>query len=631
MGNWILRRRGRRGGLANAIKFLRQNADIYIDADSTIAGSDSDVTGVTADGALGLSFSQIGTGANITRDASGLTFAGGKYLRWDDTGGDYDGALILFDATVNGTPAATATFVNLENDTASRQMIRLTTGHVVQVLGPNSAAQNIYSYGADGQRGTVGFIVDPEQNALTGTDKQAIIGTDGYLSGDPGNSPGTDIGLNRIDIGTAAPITLHRLVVFLIPSGGSLPDTVYNLWAKVAGVTPRLYSTSDIEIIPVNGQSQPIGPSITTAQEGDYNYLDRNGVKMVAGLKRSDAATIALVGPQQLGYDLLTPATGIQPAAVDNNLNTGLIFGVALNRLRASGSRPLLTAFNGISGKEIEEFDDDPLTGTSSVLIAENVEYWSAQAASAAALAGYTPTIPLEIFDQGEAGKDKAAGEWAAFMDDVRATYLSYYQAAVAGAVPIPLIIQVAGDYNTVGESWAVRGDHVTWAIANGGIVVPAYPFEIQVADGVHRTIAGQIGLAETAAWAYHLGASAWNIPFPAASVDGSVLTLTYSLPTGRSLQTAADYYSGVGISDYGYEVDGANITGVVVDGSTVTITCDAPPTAFRYCAQEQDVSSSGDGLVAHRGLMRTDLSSTGKLSGNTIYQWLPGQPTTSV
>lgn len=219
-------------GLSDA-EWLRQNADIYIDADTAFTGSDSDVASVTADGSLGLSFARIGTGANITHSASGFTFSEGKYLRWLAAGGAYDGALIMFDATVNGTPATTSAFINLEGDTASRQMVRLTTSNLVQCLGPNNAAQNIDGYGANGQRGTVGFIVDPEQNALTGTDKQATIGTDGSLTGSAGNSPGTDIVLNQILIGQDAPVTIHRLAIFMIPSGGSLPDTIYNIWDKV--------------------------------------------------------------------------------------------------------------------------------------------------------------------------------------------------------------------------------------------------------------------------------------------------------------------------------------------------------------------------------------------------------------
>lgn len=617
-------------GLSNA-EWLRQNADIYIDADTTFAGSDSDVTSVTADGALGFTFNQIGTGANITHSASGFTFSEGKYLRWLAAGGTYDGALILFDATVNGTPAATATFVNLENDTASRQMMRLTTGHVTQCLGPNNAAQNIDSYGADGQRGTVGFIVDPEQNALNGTDKQAIIGTDGYLTGSAGVTPGTDIVLNQILIGAAAPITMHRVAIFMIPSGGSLPDTVYNLWAKVAGVAPRVYSSTLLDIIPINGQSQPIGPSITTAQEGEYNYLDRRGVKMVKGLKRFDAVDIALVGPQTVGYDTGTAATGLQPAAVDNNLNVGLLFGQALNLLRPNGSPPIAVGYNGYAGEQIDDFDDDAGTGTTQVIIDANVEFWSAQIAAAAGLDGYTPSIPAELFWQGEADKDKAAGYWSTAMDRVRADYLASYQSAVTGATPTPIIMQVAGDANTVGDVWAVCGDQVTWAIANSGIVVPTYPFEL-LADGVHLTIAGMENAAETAAWAYSLGGSSWNIPFPSASLDGNVLTLTYSLPSGLFLvEDASGKYSGEGVDNLGYEVDGANIVSVTSSGSVVTITCDAPPTAYRYAMQVQDLTTRTAAYSAHRGLMRTNMTTTGKVSGGTIYHWLPSQPTTSV
>lgn len=607
--------------------WMAENADFYIGLAPTV-DSAANVTSVTMTGKIGGTLTRAGAAGTITLGVDGLLFPSGNSRQFEKTtglSGTYEGALILLDVTCSANPASTAIIARAENTAASMCLIRMTSGGTWQTLGPNTGAINMGNMQANGTRQVVGFITDPNGRILSTTGKQAVVERDGYPVEGAISGVSADIGLDSLLFGQNFVGKIHQAAIFLIPVGGSLPESIARLWARMAQVSAPVYS-SVTDLMIGDGQSLAVGPSITATEEQTYNLVSRYGSKMLDGMQTAAGTPIiALVRPGSEAYKEIVPATGLRPSEVDQNLSLSHSVAIALQSLRGVGSNSMLVANHAIAGEQIGNLDASAVTGTGSVVIFNNNDFWCDQAASILTSTSRTVGNVYKILVQGTADKAAASGYWEGLAQDWRDDHLVDIVAAFPGASPIMVLGQSAGDTNTIGSNWYVCDEQIDLADANGGVLVPEYPFTV-ADNNVHPGVISSLNLGETLAWAIRTveTGDSWNLGRPTASLGGGTITLTY--PAWAALEFSSDIYSGQGITNYGFEVTGATIGTVSIVGNVVTITTSGgTPTAVQYAYQSQNVTAFGsNAYTAHRGLLRTTARQIGPVSGANLYQWAP-------
>lgn len=579
-------------------------------------------TTLVAGGTLGLTFTVTGTGAAPTQDASGITFTGGKYLRCDLSPiVNYEEALIVIDYTRNGDPTAgSGTVFMLDNDLASRMVFRYTTSWPTLAI-PNSSA-SLRSYGAqNGNRSTYAMHYNSVADTVT------LVDNDGLVS-NPSPGAGTAVSLNRIDIGTSSLITIHSVDVYLFGTAKNVTSSILPAWQTKSGITLPTYSATTLEYHPEIGQSLSLGPDDVPSRSPLSNE-NRLGALQISGLKRTDTVAVFLHGPSATAIDTATAGTGIVPATIAANTPVKMSAALSEGKIRQAMGLPAvphIVQCISIAGQRMIEFDDNtPATGTLGTVILDNVTYVMSEAKRLATAAGKTLRIPTLTILQGTADRDLARGVWRAQAEDVVATWRSVI-AGLTGDTPPLYIYQSGGQTTTAADGWENKLDQLAMA-ADGyaTLVTPVYPFEY--ADNAHPGITNSRILADLFNWcrAVKDTGGQWNL-IPSASRSGSTITVTVTCRSDETLVLAPDdKYGGVGISNYGFEVAGATITGVTASGNTITITTTGgTPTQVRYAYQSQDLSAQpAPYYSAHRGLLRTSLSKT--TDGRAAYRWVPG------
>lgn len=397
-------------------------------------------------------------------------------------------------------------------------------------------------------------------------------------------------------------------------------DDAYAIWRQYTGRSVPTFG-APLQILPVWGQSLCLGVIGTGPEKNLANQIDRPGVQMLGGLQRGDTnGPVYVNGPMTAGYNTVN-STGMIPANAAGNIATVQYVAAALRARRGAGSPQVLTCCNGIGGQPVAQF--------TSGQVHDLMVRWLTEI-NGTVLPGRTVTTPYAIFIQGEADSNAAPGAYRAGVDamwsDWRADIL-----AVSGGAAVPCATQIGGYCDSAtNKTYNVCIEQIEAVEALGGLVLPPiYP--ILLADAtVHPGDPGYRELADLIA--YHLAEheAGRTIPSfkPTASLSGSTLTLSYPLRAGESLtfHDAGKYtpYGGF-CPNQGFQVTGTTITSVSIAGSTVVIECAAPPTAWAYAFQFQDVTSGASGgqnYSGHRGLLRKTAPVASVLGQGDMYQW---------
>jgi hypothetical protein len=336
---------------------------------------------------------------------------------------------------------------------------------------------------------------------------------------------------------------------------------------------------------------------------------------------------IYIHGPNAGKFNTNVPATGMEVANIVNNIPMKLFTALSEKAVRAEMGLPAvphIVQCTSMGGRKLDVFDDDPLTGELGTQGIDNFTYVLEEAKRVATEIGKTLSVPTISILQGTADRDLARGVWKALAEDVVASWKAIILAET-GENPALYFYQTGGRWDTSTDPYNVKLDQLDMAAeAQGTLVTPVYPFAYY--DAVHPDVPNSRLMADLFNWARaekDLGRS-WNL-IPTATRNGSVITVSVTCRSDETLVLAADdKYGGVGVSNHGFEVSGATITGVSVLGNQVTITTSGgTPTQVRYAFQSQNLNSQTAPIYsAHRGLFRTSLSRT--VSGRVLHRWVP-------
>jgi hypothetical protein len=404
--------------------------------------------------------------------------------------------------------------------------------------------------------------------------------------------------------------------------------------ASMFGVVAQ---TDAVQALLLDGQSLAQGANVSIARRNEVNRLDRAGVLMPGGLKRSDGLPVVVSGTFSLGYDETVSTSELVPAESDGPTPTGMYVAIALRLRRAAlglANPRVVFTFNGVSGQSADEFDDDMSlpTGSLGTLIHDKRGYWMEQ------LAAVSPGVvaPYAIHMQGQGDAAAAQGWYAAAMGEAWDDWLSQC-GDIFGVTPIPCAPQIGGYVSGShgGKEYWVCVEQVEIVEARGGIVLnPEYPV-ITGDNNVHPKDAGYARLADTMSFYLTEREAGRMIPSfrpTSATLIGNQLVLDYgaNLRGGERLtfDTSGKYNAYGGCANQGFEVTGAAITSVTIgaDHRTVVIDCDAPPIGWAYAMQGTDMSAFADGdgqnYGAHRGLLRKTAKITPVIADQTLYQW---------
>ncbi|MGB0968828.1 MAG: hypothetical protein ACPGUX_11625 [Halocynthiibacter sp.] len=602
-------------------------AALKFDASSQITGTNSNVATVMADGTYNAQLTALGQGGVIERVADGFQFSAGQYLSWQHGDTDWTGALIVLDFTLLGDPTGTGFLVRLSAAADGKMYLRYFDNAVVDTVGPGNQRIAYDTMKEIGERQTLGLLVEPAEGGAAAGSKMVLLNADGIPIEDGHVDPMGNISLNDVRIGMNANVIIHELAIYPTKVNTGLPAPASTLWQQTFAQKRRAYNPALTEILPVNGQSLALGPATSQSGKQMLNYADRHGVKMLTGLERSDAVPVGLMGPGALGYNTAVEEGEIAPSRITNNLMIGHPVGVALNMLRLPGSPPVLTGFFGYGGERIDDMDEDPATGPGEITIFESNRHWLGEAVRTIEKHGGQATCGYSLLVQGQGDKNRAAGVWRDGVERFLQDHQRSVQNVIPGAFPKLVLSQTNGDIDTTGDTWNVKAEQLKYASDTGALLVPLYPYATADAGGIHPGEAQTVQFSEVFAWAIHSDESGqgWNINKPVTQLSGNDLKLIFDLREGENLVAHdSGKYLGEGISDLGFEVEGASVASVVLSGNTVTLHCDATPQSWRYAMQSQNLTGATMPYPAHRGLLRTDITLTGPISGEPLYRWVP-------
>ncbi|WP_039018031.1 hypothetical protein [Halocynthiibacter namhaensis] len=609
-------------------------AGLRLNTDCVTLEENGELTSVQALGDLGANLTVEGGGPAVQMNPVGFHFSAGKYLRWQSDAVDWYGALVVADMTLLDDPVQTGFILKLSSATAGRFYLRYLHGGFVSGLGPGNTGGTFDQVNDYGTRQVLAFLVEPATEGMSAGSQFRLMNADGFETGGAGATAMTTLSLDDVQIGSNANMVLHDLALYPLSPDRTLPGTVEALWKQRLTNAPRVYAVGQTEMLPVNGQSLGLGPMATAAEKKFHNFADRRGVKMLSGLERLDGISAGVIGARDVGFNPAISATGMVPSKIAGNLMVGHPIAAALNKMRQPGSPAILTGFSGYAGERIDNMDADPTTGSNSLVIHDNNAHWLGQATSVIASQGQQAICRYTLMVQGQGDKDRSPGVWRDGIERFLVDHLAQLQSEIPGVSPKLVFSQANGDLNTGPETWHVKAEQLQYATDTGALMVPLYAYETDDVNAIHPDAAATLEFSEVFAWAIscdEMGGH-WNIVKPVSTLLGNTLTLTFNLNADEGL-VAHDpaKYGGEGIEDLGFEVDGASINATVISGSTVTLQCDAAPTAWRYAMQSQDLTGAVMPYPAHRGLLRTDVTRVGPLSGKTLFRWIPSIGTTPV
>lgn len=409
------------------------------------------------------------------------------------------------------------------------------------------------------------------------------------------------------------------------------------LWSQMSGQSIYAYpATWQTPII--DGQSLALGYNGTVEERATFNYINRRGIKLLAGLLRSDNAVVNLGGPLSLGYNTSVPATEHAPAEVKGNAPGCFLFALGLDAWRAVLGRPRfqqVVGFNAIAGVSILELDDDDPIVTGGVwgtVIRDSHAYWLSEAYR---LYNVQPLIYGVV--QGEANVSWTRAEYR-----IAATE-SYNDAlddivAITGVRP-PLVLWQTGGYtDTIGDAYgSTLAQLDLLADFNGTLATPIYPF-LTHDNVVHPGHEASILMYETGAyvWAKREAGITLSMTYGTPSVVGNQITIPVNgIESGKSLTfDPVDKYGAYGgIVDRGVQVSGTTVTSVALSGNNIVVTAGAALSGrtVSIAMQSANMTAFADGLgrnyVAHRcDIMESNPVGSLILPGNTLKRFVASE-----
>jgi hypothetical protein len=408
--------------------------------------------------------------------------------------------------------------------------------------------------------------------------------------------------------------------------------SLQSLWTGMTGIALPVYPAGHQMPI-VDGQSLALGVNGSVDERKVASYQRRAGVKMLAGLVRSDAAPAYLHGPATLTYGAAA-ATGIVAASPAANIPVCHSFAVAVDAWRRALGAPLrrmLIGFNGIAGQSVDEFDDDSPTpgGALGTLIRDNHARWLTEART---LDGTAAPLCYALL-QGEADVTMTREQYLAAATESIGDALDDIQAATGTRPPV-LVWQTGGYLDSTGKAYGPPLAQIDLVAALDGVFAgPIYPSILM--DTVHPTLASQRLWAEIGAYVWvrrEQGANVNLLP-GTPSVVGNQITIPFSTEAGAALvfDGASPYPTYGGLTDHGCEVSGTTVTAVDLIGNAVRITAGAALSGrtVSIAMQVGDRSNALDGLsqgmAAHRcDIMEADPRDSLIISGAKLRRFIP-------
>lgn len=358
----------------SVVASLRNNSYVYLDGNMPPESVGSPITSAVMAGTGGLTFTALGTGAEVTKEDDAVRNNLGKYLGISSSPvPSIDGFTMAADFTVNSL-SGNQFVLQFMNDNTVIGQIRLGASLLQLVWGgviagtPNPATLGTAIVGGR-------YVVAVEFDSVSGQVRfwnpfTEVIETAAITFSGP-------IVANRIRIGQSANTSTHTTSITLRATGSAWPitleDTLTNL--GVGGSDPAV---PDVTIHYDEGQSHPLGPNegAVLAPNGS-RWRDVIGanpdILMLNGLRRIDSQAVTHVAAPLLnGYDESVPASGYGPALIGGNVCGGMVTARAL--LRDGGEdAPMGFQFHGAAGQPISQF----MPGTP---IYSNAEHWLTQA-----------------------------------------------------------------------------------------------------------------------------------------------------------------------------------------------------------------------------------------------------------
>ncbi|RDW14439.1 hypothetical protein [Paracoccus thiocyanatus] len=397
-------------------------------------------------------------------------------------------------------------------------------------------------------------------------------------------------------------------------------------------------SDDAIQIVSENGQSLSVGGAYVP--EMNYEIAMASALPgaalMLSGLQHSDGGEVRIDGPRSRSYNMTVHASGVRQAEPHPGIITGAFpLSSMLNLHRQDHGLamvPILTTCHGIAGVAIEDMDDDPLTGSGSTLIWDNMSFWYDEAKAVAAAAGKTLSVPYHDWLHGTSASTAPAGQYLSRLWDYQRDFRALLAAKEIGGAAIMVMGQPAGASNTSNPAvaWHCRDEVLQFCEQGGGILATAEHWYEISDNNVHPDALSTALMQETRAWAIASveAGQRWTIHRPVVSTDEGVMTLDFAtLHEDEYLVADVSKYNGEGIDQhFGFELIGGEIVASELRGRQVFLTYTGTPAQVRYAYQEQDARVFDDNrYVAPRGVLRTSKTKRSKMApGHILVRAIP-------
>ena len=609
------------------------NVTVAIDAGTPYAGTASDVKSISAGGSRALVLNQMdaANAVKITKTATGFRFNGGNWLRANHVATPVGKILML---------ARLCPFRHTGKDgslVASNAMdinVIPTGLRWGGVLGGNFNV-NISPIKDFGQESVMAFLVDYDAGVATHweDDGKEVVTTRTAAS----------MTQTQYNLGRFSDAELRELIVIEVGVGQPLPISGFDAWRQMTQSNLVLPTTA--EVMGGFGQSlwqaQPVPVSPPEIRKV-RNYQARMHALAVNGIRRqADNALIYEIGNggNLLDYSITAEAVTLRPLRI-NNGETILFSAVRwLRDYRSAAGLPtpaLIAGTNGLGGQGIDEFDDDPSTGTTQTTLWTNNQYWFTTAYNRGVIEYGSADIRYFGVVHGTADKVASLGEY--YTDFIRATELHLNHCEnLSGTRPKLWMTQSGGDTDSSnGDVWAVCLDQLALVDHYDAIFVgPLYP-NLIFDDNVHPDYIQHSFMGELVAIKVVAHEQGVNLNALSASAvwagDNLSVVLTYPAPDGCTVIGPHDTtkYAAYGgfMSNYGFDSDGT-ISGVSFAGNQITVTFSTPATWLTYAMQVQNVKGNTDidgrGYTAHRGVLAWDWEHESlAVPSQTHRLWLP-------
>ena len=607
---------------------------VAINTDTPYAGTASNVTSITAGGSRTLSLGQMdaANAVKILKTATGFRFQGGNWLRGN--GASITAGKVLFVAKffAHSHTGTDGRFV----DTSLLDLL-IQAGNL-RISGALSGNFNINmsAIAPFGAEQTIAILSDLDTGTVTFWERDGyeVVTTRTAGSG----------AMTQFDFGRFADAELREFVAFEVGPGQALPISGFDAWKQMAQI--NLTPPVNAEVMGGLGQSLwqswPV-PASPPIERSTRNLQAREHALAVEGIRRaSDGGLLNEIGNGGNAYDYTITAEQVTLRPLSVNNGETILFAMTrwLRDYRAAAGLPtpaLIAGTNGLGGQGIDEFDDDPTTGTTKTTLLENNEYWFTTAYNRGAIEYGSADIRYFGVVHGTADKTASLGEY--YTDFIRAVDLHLdHCETLSGTSPKLWMTQSGGDADSSnGDVWAVCLDQLELVDHYNAVFVgPLYPYKI-ADDNVHpdhnaRTLVGELAAIKIVQHELGNNLNAKSASSVVWASDHLSVVLTYASPTGCTAigphdENKYDAYGGF-MSDYGFDSD-TTITGVSFNGNQITVTFATAPAWLSYAMQVQDIQGHTDGTghsyTAHRGVLAWDWEQASLFDHSYTHRlWLP-------